>query len=197
MRLRSYSFADADFAGRTLHMPYSVGVHPWHASDYRAAGWIASLASEPAAAIGEIGLDYVCGVDRNVQMDVFVRQIETAEARRLPVVLHIVRAFEPVMDILKDHAGLPAVVLHGFIGSPSQAARAAERGYFLSAGMRSFRSPRTVSALGGELSRCLLLETDDGQEDISAVYARAAEALGLPQQDLMRIVYENYKRVIG
>lgn len=197
LRLRSYSFTDADFDSRVSHMPYSVGVHPWHADEKRAGEWIALLASEPAAAIGEIGLDYACRTDRDIQRDVFVRQLDIARKRRLAVVLHVVRAFEPVMDILKGYDDLPSVVLHGFIGSPEQAAVAAGRGYFLSAGMRSFLSPRTVRALAGAAESSLLLETDERAEDISAVYARAAEALDLSLPELKRIVYENYKRAIG
>ena len=159
--------------------------------------WLAALASEPAAAIGEIGLDYVCGVDREVQRGVFVRQLDIAQTRRLPVVLHVVRAFEPAMDILKGYPDLPAVVLHGFIGSPQQAEAAVRRGYFLSVGLRSLASSRTVRSIGSVTSGCLLLETDDSDDDISGVYARAAEVLEMPMQDLTRIVFENYKRAIG
>lgn len=197
LRLRSYSFADADFETRALCSPYSVGVHPWQADEKMAGEWMTALASEPAAAIGEIGLDYACGVDREVQRSVFVQQLDIARSRRLPVVLHVVRAFEPVMDILKGYSDLPAVVLHGFIGSPQQAEAAVRRGYFLSVGLRSFASPRTVRAIGSVTSGCLLLETDDSDDDISRVYACAAEVLGIPMQDLTRIVFENYKRAIG
>lgn len=60
--------------------------------------------------------------------------------------LHCVRAFEPVM--LELAAREPrAVIFHGFIGSPEQARRALEKGYYLSFGVRTFSSPKTMEAL--------------------------------------------------
>jgi len=194
--LRSYSFADADFDSRTSHVPYSVGVHPWQAADSRAEQWTDALYSEPASAIGEIGLDYACGVDRKRQCEVFARQLDVALDLKKPVVLHIVRAFELAMDILKGCSSLPSVVLHGFIGSEQQARRAVERGYFLSVGMRSLASGKTVEALRRIGARHLLLETDDSPAGIGSVYARAAAVLNLPQAEMSRIVYENFKSVI-
>ncbi len=196
LSLRSYGFTDAGFGSRAGHAPYSVGVHPWHADDSRAGQWIASLYSEPAAAVGEIGLDYVCGVDRSVQREVFERQMDVALALKKPVVLHIVRAFEPVMDILRHYPALPAVVLHGFVGSGQQARRAVERGYFLSVGLRSLASGRTVGALREVGLRHLLLETDDSPVGIESVCERACSVLNVPQDELLRIVYDNFKSVI-
>ena len=195
LRLRSYSFTDADFDSRVSQMPYSVGVHPWHADEKRAGEWIALLASEPAAAIGEIGLDYACRTDRDIQRDVFVRQLDIARKRRLAVVLHVVRAFEPVMDILKGYDDLPSVVLHGFIGSPEQARQALAKGYFLSFGERAFASPKTLAALRETPLSQLFLETDDSPVPIEEIYARAAEARGVPTEVLQRATLANYERI--
>ena len=170
------------------------GVHPWDA-DMRLVATLGERLSD-AQAVGETGLDFVHGPSREMQTEALRAQLRLARERGLPVVLHCVRAFEPLMRELA--ASEPrAVIFHGFIGSPEQAAVAAGRGYFLSAGMRSFLSPRTVRALAGAAESSLLLETDERTEDISAVYARAAEVLDLPLPELKRIVYENYKRAIG
>lgn len=80
------------------------------------------------------------------QEELFRAQLELAERRGLPVVLHCVRAFEPVMKELERHH-LRAVIFHGFIGSPQQARRALARGCMLSFGERTFASPRTLEAL--------------------------------------------------
>ena len=64
--------------------------------------------------------------------------------RQLPVVLHCVRAFEPVDAGTGQPASPRAVIFHGFIGSPEQArTRTSEKGYYLSFGVRtSLRSPQ-------------------------------------------------------
>lgn len=96
--------------------------------------------------VGEIGLDYAGTVGREAQLRIFREQLDWAERLGKPVVLHCVKAFEAVMRELAPHA-LRAVIFHGFIGSSQQAAEAIKKGYYLSFGERTFRSPRTVEAL--------------------------------------------------
>ena len=122
----------------------TAGIHPWDADKED----IAALGTLPAdvQAIGETGLDYARGAGRQRQLAAFRAQLALARERRLPVVLHCVRAFEPVM--LELAAREPrAVIFHGFIGSPEQARRALEKGYYLSFGVRTFSSPKTMEAL--------------------------------------------------
>lgn len=95
----------------------TAGIHPWDADKED----IAALGTLPAdvQAIGETGLDYARGAGRQQQLAAFRAQLALARDRQLPVVLHCVRAFEPVM--LELAAREPrAVIFHGFIGSPSR-----------------------------------------------------------------------------
>lgn len=108
--------------------PTSAGIHPWHVGEGSAAEALPDI--DEADAIGETGLDFACDSDRARQAEAFEWQLRLAEQTDKPVVIHCVRAFEPVMDELSRHS-LRAVIFHGFIGSPEQAARALERGYYL------------------------------------------------------------------
>ncbi len=179
----------------------AAGVHPWDAAglsedDLRAA--IEELWAADVEAIGEAGLDYAVATDKGAQEwqeTVFRAQLEVAAERGLPVVLHCVRAFEPVMSILADYE-LRAVVFHGFVGSPEQALRAVGNGYFLSFGMRSFASPRTVEAIRRHAPPDhIFLETDDDPAPIAEVYARAAGILGVPVAELVRQIFSNFAEV--
>ena len=78
----------------------TVGIHPWHAveCDIRTI----EVAAMGVDAIGEIGLDFACDVPREEQEDIFRAQLALAERFEKPVVLHCVRAFEQVMQLLKD-----------------------------------------------------------------------------------------------
>ena len=116
--------------------PASVGIHPWEAAE----GDLATVREHvgPAQIVGEIGLDYL-RPDREAQLRIFEGQLRLAEAAGKPVVLHCVKAFEETMRLLKQFR-LRAVIFHGFIGSPEQAARAVAAGYYLSFGSRSLRS---------------------------------------------------------
>ena len=146
-------------------------------------------------AIGEIGLDYL-RPDREAQLRIFEGQLRLAEAAGKPVVLHCVKAFEETMRLLKQFR-LRAVIFHGFIGSPEQAARAVAAGYYLSFGSRSLRSPRTVRALGSIPTQRLFLETDDAPATIESVYATAARLLGMPLDRLKETIYNNYLHIFS
>ena len=172
----------------------TAGIHPWDADKEN----IAALGTLPAdvQAIGETGLDYARGAGRQRQLAAFRAQLALARDRQLPVVLHCVRAFEPVM--LELAAREPrAVIFHGFIGSPEQAARAVAAGYYLSFGPRSLRSPRTVRALGSIPTQRLFLETDDAPTTIESVYATAARLLGMPLDRLKETIYNNYLHIFS
>ena len=172
--------------------PQTVGIHPWMAEKKV----LDTTIFDGAIAIGEIGLDFVCDVDRTVQEQIFRAQLREAEARKLPVVLHCVRAFEPMMKILAEHT-LQGVIFHGFIGSPQQAERAIKRGYFLSFGPASFRSPKTVEALRNSPLNHIFAETDDSKEMIENVYQKIAIRKGISVDNLQDIIEENYKNIFN
>lgn len=168
------------------------GVHPWDA-DMQLVATLGERLSD-AQAVGETGLDFVHGPSREVQTEALRAQLRLARERELPVVLHCVRAFEPLMRELA--ACEPrAVIFHGFIGSPEQARQALAKGYCLSFGERTFASPKTLAALRGTPLSQLFLETDDSPVPIAEIYARAAEAKGVPEEVLQRAILDNYKRI--
>jgi TatD DNase family protein len=177
--------------------PFSIGIHPWQLSGdgFDPAEALREVETAPAAAIGEIGLDFALtapATDHGEQKMIFAAQLRIAEARRLPVVLHCVRAFEPTMEILAGFQ-LKKVIFHGFIGSPEQAARAVRSGYSLSFGERSLTSPKTVEALRVTPLENIFLETDDAPVTIADVYTRAAAILAVPLARLQEQLQINYK----
>ena len=172
----------------------TAGIHPWNA-DKEDVSTIVPLLGD-VQAVGETGLDFVHGADRETQLAAFRAQLALARERRLPVVLHCVRAFEPVM--LELAAREPrAVIFHGFIGSPEQARRALEKGYYLSFGVRTFSSPKTLEALRETPPGQLFLETDDSDTGIEEVYAHAAAVRGTTVEALKRATTENYERIFA
>ena len=147
-------------------------------------------------AIGEIGLDFACDVNRDTQERVFRAQLAQAEKRNLPVILHCVRAFEPIMKILAEYR-LRAVIFHGFIGSAQQAKRAIDAGHYLSFGPNAFRSPKTIAALQSTPENRLFTETDDSGEAIENVYLQIANARNISTEKLKEIINENYNKIFN
>ena len=171
--------------------PTMAGIHPWDAERGRDLPDFAHC-----DIIGETGLDYASKVDKEAQARLFCHHLDIAEKLDKPVVLHIVKAFEPAMQILKKYS-LKGVVFHGFIGSAEQAQRAISQGYFLSFGDRSLRSPRTCEVIATMPIENLFCETDDNRDiSIEQIYQSIAELRGISIEELASQLIDNYKRVI-
>lgn len=168
-----------------------VGIHPWDA----AHPIVPSEAEYAAAdAVGEVGLDFACGVNRETQRTLLREELMRAERLAKPVVLHCVKAFECLMRELKDRK-LQTVIFHGFIGSKEQAAKALERGYYLSFGARTESSPKTLEALRTTPLERLFVESDESTRPIDELYATIARLRGVTNEELQRATLENYKRI--
>lgn len=126
------------------------GVHPWNCE--RVSGdWLTPLtrfldnfvAGDGAtkAALGEVGLDFaVRGCDdaiREKQEKILREQLALADARKIPVTLHSVRANDRLLAIMKDYPNVSAWLLHGWRATPSEIDRAVDLGSFFSFSARS------------------------------------------------------------
>jgi TatD DNase family protein len=97
----------------------TAGVHPHHAVDYddRTDAQLRELAREPEVrAVGEAGLDYNRNYSpRDIQREVFERQLEIAVEVGKPLFLHQRDAHHDFLAILKRYRDrVPAAVVHCF-----------------------------------------------------------------------------------
>jgi len=97
----------------------TAGVHPHHAIDYDDATdtQLRELAHDPVVrAIGETGLDYNRNYSpREVQLQVFERQLQIAVDMQKPLFLHQRDAHEDFVAVLRRYRDrVPAAVVHCF-----------------------------------------------------------------------------------
>lgn len=111
----------------------TAGVHPHDASD--GLDGLEDLLDHPmVVAVGECGLDFHYDHSpRDVQADVFARQIELAQRHELPLVIHTREAWAETFDVL-DRVGMPTAgtVFHCFTGGPGEAEQCLARGAHVS-----------------------------------------------------------------
>ena len=147
----------------------TIGVHPHDAKlfDVAAERRLIDLAKQSSRIVawGEIGLDYHYDHSpRDVQRDVFRRQLAIARALNLPVVIHSREADDDTIAILREAlAGYSrAGVMHCFGGSLQMAEQAIELGFFISfAGNLTFKKADDLRAIAQKLPlELLLVETD-------------------------------------
>jgi TatD DNase family protein len=147
----------------------AVGVHPHDAKffDDRAEQRLLDLIrqSQRVIAWGEIGLDYHYDHSpREVQRDVFRRQLRLARSLELPVVIHSREADDDTITILRDELNdyERGGVMHCFGGSLAMAQGAIELGFFISfAGTVTFKKADDLRGIARQLPLDrLLIETD-------------------------------------
>ena len=115
----------------------TVGVHPHDAAKATGDTWPrleALLESEKVLAVGEIGLDYHYDFSpRDVQQEVFVRQLKIAAAARKPIVIHTREAWDDTLRLLHEHWS-GGGIMHCFTGGPDEARQTLDLGFHLSFG---------------------------------------------------------------
>ena len=123
----------------------TVGLHP-HDAKFGFDDLLPFLGAKRVVAIGECGLDYFYEhSDRQVQREMFERQIATANELQLPLVIHTRDAWTETFEIL-DSIGTPQrTIFHCFTGGATEAAECLARGAYLSfSGIVTFKAADNV-----------------------------------------------------
>jgi TatD DNase family protein len=152
----------------------TLGIHPHEArlADETAYQNMERLAKHPKViAWGEIGLDYYYDHSpREVQKEVFLRQMELAAAAKLPIVIHCrpsdnsENAWEDCLGLISGHWATRGIggILHCFTGTWPHAKSALDMGFMISfAGNLTFPKAQQIrdAATQVPLDR-ILIETD-------------------------------------
>ena len=111
----------------------SLGLHP---SDIETDNPILPgtkdlLPDDRVVAVGEVGLDYACSVDRSRQITAFRGFLETAKILGLPTIIHSRDAAEDTLNVLRS-AGPTTGVWHCFSGDMQLAEKVLGLGLFVS-----------------------------------------------------------------
>jgi TatD DNase family protein len=194
-----------------------VGWHPHDAADMTDEDleWIESLLDHPkVVAIGEMGLDYYWdNAPRDVQAEVFRKQIRLARKVGMPIVIHDRDAHQDVVDILREEkAHEVGGIMHCFSGSWEMAQQCLDMDFFISFGgpvtFKNAKKPKEV-AKQVPLDR-LLIETDSpyltphpyrGKRNETAYVRLVAEAIAelhdLTLEEIADITTQNAIRLLN
>lgn len=145
----------------------ALGIHPENADEMKedTLDEIKSYIkkNDKIVAIGEIGLDYYWDENpsRDVQKDVFRKQMKLAEELSLPVVIHDRDAHQDTLEIMREFPEVIGVV-HCFSGSVEFAKECTKLGYYIGfTGVITFKNAKKLVEVAKEvpLDR-ILVETD-------------------------------------
>ena len=120
------------------------------------------LTQRSVVAIGEIGLDFYHGKpNRAQQQSYFEAQLQIAVEHQLPVILHVRKAHDETLRLLKQ-ASLPGGIVHAYSGNEQQAKHYIDLGFKLGfGGMLTYERSRKLRTLATKLPlEAIVLETD-------------------------------------
>ncbi|GAA0438071.1 MAG: TatD family hydrolase [Bacillota bacterium] len=145
----------------------AVGWHPVDAIDMtdEELNWIEEFSAHPkVVAIGEMGLDYHWDKSpKDVQKDVFRKQIRLAKKLNMPIIIHNREATEDVIEILQEEgAASIGGIMHCYNDSAKYVQACLDMNFYISLGgpvtFKNAIEPKEV-AVQVPLDR-LLVETD-------------------------------------
>ncbi len=196
----------------------ALGFHPHHANEVTPEHLqkLESFAqNDKIRAIGETGLDYFYDHSpRDIQQQIFRKQIEIAIRLNLPLIIHTREAFDDTIRILDEYAGrLPPLVVHCFSGTSEQARAIIEKGFYISfTGIITFKKTQAIRDTAAEVPlERIMLETDcpfispepvrntRPCEPALMVHTarKLAEVKGISLEDLAKTVTETSQRFFG
>jgi TatD DNase family protein len=202
----------------------TVGIHPHEAKLARDSDFaeLERLVRHPKViAWGEIGLDYYYDHSpREIQQDVFIRQMEMAHSAKLPIVIHCrpsdnsENAWQDCLDLIEQHwkpSGLGGI-LHCFTGEWAHAKRALDMAFMISfAGNVTFPKAQQIrdSAKQVPLDR-MLIETDSpflapipyrGKRNepafVKEVARQIGELRGMSAEEVGNLTSQNFYRLFS
>ncbi|MDE7136460.1 MAG: TatD family hydrolase [Muribaculaceae bacterium] len=171
----------------------TVGIHPWDSESEQLAefGYLSTaLNDKRVVALGEVGIDPLRGAPIERQMFLLEAQLKYAVPLGLPIVFHIVRRHDLLLELYSKFRPSAPWAVHGFRGRPEVANKLAAVGIYMSVGKRF--NAESVAAIPDNL---LLVETDmDDDNTIFEVIAAVAQARNQSPEYVARICEANLAR---
>lgn len=193
----------------------SVGYHPQDADKMTQEDFAQitqMLSHKKVVALGEIGLDYFYedAPEKELQKQVFVRQLELAYSTKKPVIIHTRDAMQDTIELLKPYSHKLNGVIHCYSGSAESCVQLVNMGFYIGfTGVVTFKNARrAIEALKTVPLDRLLVETDcpymapvpnRGKRCDSSMLdftlQKMSEELGLTKQETINITTQNAKRL--
>lgn len=178
---------------------YSIGIHPWYIDENRLENDLKTIEEKlqmsECLALGECGLDKRIEIPLNIQIEVFEKQIALAEKYQKPLVLHLVAAFDELIEIKKRLKIKVPIIIHGFSKNEQVAKQLIDNGFYLSFGKYLLRNPDLETVFKSVPNDRFFLEMDTIEETLEEVYTLAAKYKNIKIEDLIELVNANFSTV--
>lgn len=172
---------------------------------------IEQMEDKKLVAIGEIGLDYYWNKEnKDLQKAVFIKQINIANKKNKPIVIHSRDAYKDTIEILKTNPVSKKGIFHCCQLNQELVKEALSLGYYISlAGPITFKNAKGANEIIQAIpNEKLLIETDspylapepirgtkNDSGNIIWIAKKIAEVKQIPLEEVAKITYENAERI--
>ena len=198
IEIENWDIRNPDFCPTATY--YSAGIHPWWIEEVDVVGKIECLKNilnqSNCLAIGEVGMDKFATAELKLQQNIFKWQLELANEFHKPVILHVVRSHQEIVDIFHQRKCNIPFIFHGFNGNMSIATTLVKEDFYFSLGGALLNKQSNAAVLLKTMDlKYLFFENDDLSSPIENIYYAASEILNVKIDDLCAIVEENFEKV--
>lgn len=172
---------------------------------------IEQMEDKKLVAIGEIGLDYYWNKEnKQLQKEVFIKQINIANKKNKPIVIHSRDAYKDTIEILKTNPANKKGIFHCCQLNQELVKEALNLGYYISlAGPITFKNAKNANEIIHTIpNEKLLIETDspylapdpirgtrNDSQNLIWIAKKIAEVKQIPVEEVAKTTYENAKRI--
>ncbi len=191
----------------------AIGLHPIHVGDekFDTSKYRKLSKSSKVVAVGETGLDYYHDqLTKDLQRDIFTKQLELAKELNKPVIIHCRNAHSDLTEILKKQPKAKRGVVHCFMGRWSQAQEYLKMGFLISfTGVITYVNDYDKAILNIPLEK-LMLDTDTpymtpepyrGQRNepryCKYIAQKIAKVKDISFEEVIKATTENARRLFG
>ena len=138
-------------------------------------------------AIGECGLDKFSTVPMELQQFVFEKHVEIAEKVGKPLIIHCVKSFNELIQVKNNTGSFVEWIIHGFNSNLQIADMLIRHEMYFSFGKALLNPNSNAAKVLPQLEdEHYLLETDDSEVGIKAVYDAARNITGM-DEDILKL----------
>jgi len=174
---------------------YSLGNHPWFEMESIDLMRKTIDHHPEIIALGECGLDKIKSLYSLEDQTLNLRaQIELSEELKLPLLLHIVRSHNEIIQLKKEIQPNQKWIIHGF-NTYKQQELLLKSGFYLSYGKALLTNKKLQSAFIKTPQEKIFLETDDSELDIEKLYTFASALRKISTEQLITQIRKNLNTI--
>ncbi|WP_211226758.1 TatD family hydrolase [Algoriphagus vanfongensis] len=178
---------------------FSAGIHPWNLTKNWEVAFekIQEISENPnCLAVGETGFDRIWGPDISLQKKAFHAHAQLAYRLQIPLILHLVKGHDLLIEYLKTEVRVPRIIWHGYNLKSHLAKQTLDFPVYFSFGKVLTQADSNAAQWLQECPKDrIFLESDDSDLRIDSIYREASLILQLSEEELSQQLIKNWNHL--